>query len=423
MSEIFIIIGLIVLNGVFALSEIALISARKSRLGSDAKKGSRAAGTALKLAEEPDRFLSTIQIGITLIGILTGIYSGSRIAADLGGWLVGLGMSQSYAPALSQTLIVVAVTYLTLVFGELLPKRIGLCVAEGAAKVVARPMLLLSRVAAPFVWLLSGSTSFLFHVLGIKDKETKVTEEEIKSIVKEGTEDGEVQPVEHDIVQRVFMLGDLEVDAIMTPRNELVWLNSSMTAEQVREIIAKDLFAVYPVADGDLDHVKGVVSLKKLFFALDHSGFNLDELVTPATFFYESMDVYKALEQMKTQHVSCGLVCDEFGSCIGIVTLKDIMEGLVGNMPGETETEPLILPRTVGDGWFVDGQCPVYDFLKYFNAEDLYENEEYNTVAGLCIHNLEHIPVCGEQFEWRVFKFEVVDMDGARIDKLLVTKV
>lgn len=422
MSEIFIIIGLIILNGIFAMSEIALISARKSKLGSDSKKGNRSAETALKLAEQPDRFLSTIQIGITLIGILTGIYSGNQIAQIVKDLFVSVGISPVYAPAAAQIIIVILVTYLTLIFGELLPKRIGLCMAESVAKFVARPMYMLSRVASPFVWLLSGSTAFLFRILGLKDKESKVTEEEIKSIVKEGTEDGEVQPVEHDIVQRVFLLGDLEVDAIMTPRNDMVWLNNTMTAKEVKEIIAKDMFAVYPVADGDLDHVKGIVSLKNLFFVLDKTDFCLDNIVEEPTFIYENMDVYKALELMKSQHTGFSLVCDEFGSCVGIVTLKDILEGLVGNMPGEHDGEQQIVPRSNGDGWLVDGQCPMFDFLKYFNEEELYENEDYNTVAGLCINTLEHIPVCGEHFEWKIFSFEIIDMDGARIDKFLVKK-
>lgn len=206
MSEVFIIIGLIILNGIFAMSEIALISARKSKLGADSKKGNRSAEMALQLAEQPDRFLSTIQIGITLIGILTGIYSGNQIALIVKEWFISLGMSPGYAPAVAQTLIVILVTYLTLIFGELLPKRIGLCMAENVAKVVARPMYMLSRIASPFVWLLSGSTAFLFRVLGLKSKESKVTEEEIKSIVKEGTEDGEVQPVEHDMLRECFCL-------------------------------------------------------------------------------------------------------------------------------------------------------------------------------------------------------------------------
>ena len=422
MSEVFIIIGLIILNGIFAMSEIALISARKSKLGADSKKGNRSAEMALQLAEQPDRFLSTIQIGITLIGILTGIYSGNQIALMVKEWFISLGMPPGYAPAVAQTLIVILVTYLTLIFGELLPKRIGLCMAENVAKVVARPMYMLSRIASPFVWLLSGSTAFLFRVLGLKSKESKVTEEEIKSIVKEGTEDGEVQPVEHDIVERVFLLGDLEVDAIMTPRNDMVWLNNTMTSEQVKKIIADDMFAVYPVAEGDLDHVKGVVSLKKLFFALDKPDFNLDNIISEPTFIYENMDVYKALELMKSQHTAFALVCDEFGSCVGVITLKDILEGLVGNMPGEHDSEQQIVPRANGDGWLVDGQCPMFDFLKYFNEEEQYENEDYKTVAGLCISTLEHIPVCGEQFDWKMFSFEIVDMDGARIDKLLVKK-
>ena len=404
------------------MSEIALISARKSKLGADSKKGSRSAETALKLAEQPDRFLSTIQIGITLIGILTGIYSGNQIALIVKDWFISMGMSPGYAPAVAQTMIVILVTYLTLIFGELLPKRVGLCMAENVAKFVARPMYMLSRIASPFVCLLSGSTAFLFHILGLKNKESKVTEEEIKSIVKEGTEDGEVQPVEHDIVQRVFLLGDLEVDAIMTPRNDMVWLNNTMTAKQVKDIIAEDMFAVYPVADGDLDHVKGVVSLKNLFFTLDKPDFNLDTIVAEPTFIYENMDVYKALELMKLQHTGFALVCDEFGSCVGIVTLKDILEGLVGNMPSEHDFEQQIVPRSNGDGWLVDGQCPMFDFLKYFNEEELYENEDYKTVAGLCINTLEHIPTCGEHFDWKMFSFEIVDMDGARIDKFLVKK-
>lgn len=423
MNEIFIILGLIILNGIFSMSEIALVSARRSRLSSESKKGNRSADAALKLSEQPDKFLSTVQIGITLIGILTGIYSGSTIATELQGWFERLGMSSLWSGGVAHTVIVVIVTYLTLVFGELLPKRIGMSRAESVSTKVAQPMLWLSRVASPFVWLLSRSTSLFAHIFGIKEKETKVTEEEIKSIVKEGKDEGEVQPVEHDIVQRVFMLGDLEVDAIMTPRNEIAWIDVSMTAKEVSEVIETDLFDVYPVCDGDLDHVKGVVKLKDLFFALNSPKFSINKILSEATFFYESMDVYKALEQMKSSHVGCGLVCDEFGSCVGIVTLKDIMEGLVGNIPDDQEEEPLIVPRSAGGGWLVDGQCPVYDFLKYFEAEDLYTTEDYSTVAGLCLEHLEHIPVCGEQVKWNMFEFEIVDMDGARIDKLLVKKI
>lgn len=422
MEEILIIIGLILLNGVFAMSEIALISARKSCLSSDADKGSRAARFALRLSKEPDRFLSTIQIGITLIGILTGIYSGSKIAVVFTDWLTQVGVSSTYAALLSQTVIVVVVTYLTLIFGELVPKRIGLTVAESASKLVSVPMYWLSIIAYPFVWLLSGSTSLIFRLTGLKDKGTKVTEDEIKSIIREGAEDGEVQPVEQDIMRRVFLVGDLEVDAIMTHRSELAWLDCSMTAAQVREIIKENMYAVYPVADGDLDHVKGIVSIKDLFLSLNDKDFDLRKIMHEPTFFYENTDVYRVLEDMKASHISTGLVCDEFGSCIGIITLKDIMESLVGTVQEDPEEEPSITPRKEGEEWFVDGQCTMYDFLSYFGQEDLLDNEDYNTVAGLCLFQLEHVPVCGETFVWETFKFEIIDMDGARIDKLLVTR-
>lgn len=423
MSELFIIIGLILLNGVFAMSEIALISARKSSLNTDAKKGNRAAKVALKLANEPDRFLSTVQIGITLIGILTGIYSGNTIAVVFGEWLASLGIGSNYAFAIGQTLIVVIVTYLTLIFGELVPKRIGMSVAEKAAKVVARPMYYLSVIASPFVWLLSKSTSVMFGVLGIKSGENKVTEEEIKSIIQEGTEGGEVQPVEQDIVERVFLLGDLSVDSIMTHKSEIVWLDASMNAREVRQVLKKDLYEVYPIAEGDLDHVKGIITLKDLVLTLDRPDFNLNDLIRPATYFYENTNVYKVLEQMKAHNVSRGLICDEFGACIGIITLKDILEGLIGMVNDEPGNEPSIVPRKDGDGWLVDGRCTLYDFLTYFELEELYENADYTTLAGLIINQLGFIPASGERLTWKMFSFEVVDMDGARIDKVLVKKL
>ena len=405
MNEILIIIGLILLNGVFAMSEVALISARKSRLSTDVKKGNKSAKIALKLANEPDRFLSTVQIGITLIGILTGIYSGNQIAVDCKKLLIEWGVSTHYAGVLAQGGIVVIVTYLTIIFGELVPKRIGLSVAEKAAKLMARPMNCLSKLTLPFVWLLAQSTRLIFNLLGIKDSDNKVTEEEIKSIIQEGTEGGEVQPVEQDIMQRVFMLGDLKVCSIMT---------------EIRKILSEHLYEFYPVAEGDLDHVKGVVNLKDLVLHLYDETFSLEKLVHEPVYFHESMNVYKALEQMKQQKISRALVCDEFGTCTGIITLRDILEGLVGNMDEKGE-EPDIIKRVNKEGWLVDGQCPLYDFLYYFNRSDLFEKSEYQTLGGLILHQLQHIPQSGESTEWNGFVLEVVDMDGARIDKVLVT--
>lgn len=420
MDEIIIILGLILLNGIFAMSEVALISARKSRLSTEAKKGNRAARVALKLANEPDRFLSTVQIGITLIGILTGIYSGNRIATRFTGMMLEWGVSPAYAAALAQGIIVVIVTYLSIILGELVPKRIGLSMAEKAAKLVSRPMNFLSVLASPFVWLLSKSTSAMCNLLGIKDTDSKVTEEEIKSIIQEGTEGGEVQPVEQDIVQRVFLLGDLKIESIMTHKNDIVWLDTEMTASEVKELLSNELYEYYPIAEGDLDHVKGVVLLKDLVLHLHEAGFDLVSLIREPVYFHEGMNVYKALEQMKLQRISRALVCDEFGTCTGIITLKDILEGLVGTMDN-AEEEPDIIKRVNKEGWLVEGQCPFYDFLYYFDRLDLFENSEYNTVGGLILQELQHIPASGETIEWNGFTMEVVDMDGARIDKVLVT--
>ena len=419
-DEIIIIVGLIVLNGIFAMSEVALISARKSRLTADAKKGSKSARVALKLANEPDRFLSTVQIGITLIGILTGIYSGNKIAAELTEYMKIWGVPAAYAAAIAQGTIVVIVTYLTIIFGELVPKRIGLGIAEKAAKTVARPMSVLAKIALPFVWLLSKSTELIFNCLGIKETDNKVTEEEIKSMIQEGTEDGEVQPVEQDIMQRVFLLGDLKVGSIMTHKNEIAWLDTSMTSEDVRGVLSKQMYEFYPIAEGDLDHVKGVVDLKDLILHLHEPNFNLKSLTREPVYFHENMNVYKALEQMKAQKISRALVCDEFGTCMGIITLRDILEGLVGSMEDAGE-EPDIIKRVNKDGWLVDGQCPLYDFLCYFDRQELLENVDYHTVGGLILNDLQHVPQSGETMEWNGFAFEVVDMDGARIDKVLVT--
>lgn len=422
MDEILIILLLIMFNGIFAMSEIAVIQARKTTLSNDEKKGSRGARTALRLANDPDRFLSTVQIGITLIGILTGIYSGASLSGRFSDVFESLGMPERWAYPLAQGLIVIIVTYLTIVFGELVPKRIGMSVAERVSKVIARPMYILSVIASPFVWILSKSTETMVNLLGVKDAETKVTEEDIKSIVQEGKEDGEVQEVEQDIVERVFMLGDLTVDSIMTHRSDVVTLDVSMTKDEIKQVLTDNLYEAYPLIDRGIDNILGVVLLKDLIFRLDGETPDLKSLMHPAVYFYENMSVYKALEQMKEKRLTQAFICDEFGSFQGIVTLRDILEGLVGTID-EVAEDPEIVKREGSESWLVDGQCSFYDFLSYFDKEDLYDNEQqdYNTLAGLIIEQLKHIPQAGERTEWNCFNFEIVDMDGVRIDKVLVT--
>ena len=400
MEEILIILLLILFNGIFAMSEIAIISARKIKLS--------------------DRFLSTIQIGITLIGILTGIYSGAALSGKFAGLLVEVGVPASLAQPVAQTVIVIIVTMLSIIFGELVPKRIGMSVAERASTAIARPMALLSRVAAPFVWILAKSTEGIISLLGIKDAESKITEEDIKSIVQEGKNSGAVQEVEQDIVERVFLMGDLKVSSLMTHRSDLVVLDTRMTAEEIRKSLQEHLYEAYPLIDRKLDNILGVVALKDLIFHLNDDPICLNDFKRPAVYFYENMSVYRALEQMREKQTSQALICDEFGRLMGIITLRDILEGLVGTIERPT-VEPDIVKRKDAEGWLVDGQCSFYDFLTYFEREDLYDHKQsYSTLAGLIIELLSHIPHAGERVEWNGFSMEIVDMDGARVDKVLV---
>ena len=422
MDEIIIILLLILVNGIFAMSEIAVIQARKTTLSNDEKKGSRGAKTALRLANDPDRFLSTVQIGITLIGILTGIYSGASLSGRFSDVFESFGMPERWAYPLAQGIIVIVVTYLTIIFGELVPKRIGMSVAERVSEIISRPMYVMSVIAGPFVWVLSKSTEAVVDLLGVKNAESKVTEEDIKSIVQEGKEDGEVQEVEQDIVERVFMLGDLTVDSIMTHRSDVVTLDVSMTNDELKEVLNGNLYEAYPLIDRGIDNILGVVLLKDLLFRLDDKTLKLKSIMHPAVYFYENMSVYKALEQMKEKRLTQAFICDEFGSFQGIITLRDILEGLVGTI-NEVNNDPEIVKREDSESWLVDGQCSFYDFLSYFDKEDLYDSEQqdYNTLAGLIIEQMKHIPQAGERTDWNCFNFEIVDMDGARIDKVLVT--
>ncbi len=425
MEEIIIILALILLNGVFSMSEIAMISARKSSLQSEANKGSKSARKALHLQDNPDKFLSSVQVGITLIGLLTGMFSGNKIAAIFSQVLTDAGLEAGLASGIAQTIIIIVVTYLSIVVGELVPKRIGLGAAEKVAKTMAGPMNFISKMTTPIVWVLSKSTSGLVKLLGLKDQESKVTEEEIMSIIQEGTDDGEVLPMEQDIVDRVFTLGDLSVDTIMTPRSDIVWLEKDMNEAQVREIIEENLYEEYPVAIRDLDNVIGIMRLKEFVVNSGKPDFCLEKMISQPLYFHEYMNVYKVLEAMKAKKASRALVCDEFGKCCGIITHKDILEALIGDMndDDDADEDPQIMERKGGDGWSVDGQCMIYDFLRHFELDEDMQDYEYTTVAGLIIDSLEHIPEIGEKIEWGKFTLEVVNMDGPRIDRVIVREI
>lgn len=422
MEEILIILILILLNGIFAMSEISLVSARKTSLQSEADKGDKKARKALELQENPDRFLSSVQVGITLIGLLTGMFSGNKIASIFADVLTDAGLESALASGLAQTIIIIIVTFLSIVLGELVPKRIGMNDSIKVAKLVAGPMDLISRITKPVVWLLSKSTSAIIRVLGIREQETKVTEEEIKSMIQEGTEDGEVLPVEQDIVERVFTLGDLTVSSIMTLRSDIVWLEKRMNEQEVRQKIEQNLFEEYPVVDNDLDHVIGILRLKDFVVNIGHGDFCLEKMMIQPTYFHEDMNVYKVLEGMRSKRVSRALICDEFGSCSGLITHKDILEALIGDMQDDVESEPDIVERAGGEGWLVDGRCMIYDFLSHFDLEEDMQDYEYSTIAGLIIDTMGRIPEVGECMEWHDFKFEIIDMDGPRIDKVIIKR-
>ena len=421
--EIIIIIILILVNGFLSMSEMAVVSARKSKLETDAKKGSKSAKAALELADNPDNFFSTLQIGITLIGILTGLFSGEAFAADLSIYVAKISFLSPYAYMISKALIVILVTYLTLVIGELVPKRLGMAKAESIAKFIAKPMMFLSKLAYPLVWILAKSSALISNVLGLnKTKDSPVTEEEIKAMMKESLNDGELDEAEHDIVERVFDLDDRKISSIMTHRSELVTLDINDTKETLIRKIEGNLYNTYPVVSGKLDNIVGFVNLKSLFVAVQKDDFSLKNIVTKTFYLPENMNLNKALEFFKKERIKSALITDEFGCVVGIVSLKDIMEAIVGEMLEEDELADIIERE---DGTFIiDGRYSFYDFLAYFDKEYLFDDDiNFNTISGLIIDILEEIPQEGQKVRWHDFTFEIMDMDAARIDKVLVHKV
>ncbi len=421
--EILIILFLILLNGIFSMSEIALISARKNRLESAAKKGNKSAQTALDLANSPNKFLSTVQIGITLIGILTGIFSGAKITDDVQLFITGFDLLKPYANTIAVGIVVVVLTFFSLVLGELLPKRIGLNHPEAIAKAFAIPMKMISIATAPFIWLLTISTEFLLKIFMIKPSaDGKVTEEEIKAIIKEGTEGGEVQEIEQDIVERVFHIGDRKVNSLMTHRQSVVFLPLASNRDQVKEFMLKELHSVYPVYGENYDDIVGVVNLKNIFSNIDNDDFHLEKIMTDAPFIMEQTSAYKALENFKKSGVHYAFVSDEYGIFQGIITLNDILEALVGDAADFNNDDYQLIEREDGT-WLVDGHYSLHDFLTYFELDELTNDYEVTTVSGLIMTELSRIPKQGEKLIWQKYELEVIDMDGVRIDKVIVKAV
>ncbi|WP_425402851.1 hemolysin family protein [Flavobacterium polysaccharolyticum] len=402
------------------MSEIALISARKNRLETAAKKGNKSAKTALDLANSPNKFLSTVQIGITLIGILTGIYSGDKITKDVELFIQSYQVFQPYAHSIAVGIVVVVLTFFSLVLGELLPKRIGLNHPESIAKTVAMPMKFISIITAPFIWLLTSSTDAILDLLQIKPTaDGKVTEEEIKAIIKEGTEGGEVQEIEQDIVERVFHIGDRKVNSLMTHRKSVVFLPFNANKEQVRQLMLKELHSIYPVYGENFDDIVGVVNLKNIFSNFENDNFNLADIMTEAPFIMEQTTAYTALENFKKTGIHYAFVSDEYGDFQGVITLNDILEALVGDASEFYKDDFQLIEREDGS-WLVDGHYSLHDFLTFFELDELINDYEVTTVSGLIMTELSRIPKQGEKLIWQKFELEVIDMDGVKIDKVMV---
>lgn len=420
MADILIILALIVLNGLFSMVEIALISSRKARLESQAAKGDKDAARALQLANHPDGFLSTVQIGITLIGVLTGIYSGDNFKAPLQKWLSDIPFLQAYSAILSTIIIVVILTYLSMVLGELVPKRIGLSNPERIAKLMAKPMHWLMKITYPFIWLLSKSAHVIMKLLGIHSNENQVTEEEIKAIISEGTEHGAIEEAEQEIIERVFHLSDRNITSLMTHRSDIIWLPGNDTVAVAKAGLTGVVHSVYPVCNQNIDQIEGMVSIKDLFTARPEQ--TLLQVMRPAMYVPENLTAYQVLEKFRETKIHQCFIVDEYGSVQGLITLNDILEAIVGDIPQEEDQEFEIVQRADGT-YLVDAQIPFYDFLDKFDKTEwmMEGDQEFDTLAGFIIHELEKIPSTGDRLNWKIFQLEIVDMDHHRIDKVLVT--
>ncbi|MBL1201446.1 hypothetical protein VF14_22130 [Nostoc linckia z18] len=422
--EILIILVLIIANGVFSMSEMAIVSARKVRLQQLANQGDAKARVALKLAESPNNFLSTIQVGISLIGILTGAFGGATIANRLAVYVRLVPLLAPYSEPLSFGIVVLIITYLSLIIGELVPKRLALNNPEGIAAFVAIPMRALSAIASPMVHLLSASTDMVLRLLGVtQSTEPQVTEEEIKILIEQGTEAGTFEEAEQDMVERVFRLGDRPVSYLMTPRPDIVWLDLDDSAEENRQKMVESAYSRYPVCQGGLDNVLGVIPVTDLL-ARSFRGEQLDLTVglRQPVFVPESTRGLKVLELFKQTVTHMALVVDEYGVIQGLVTLNDIMSEIVGDVPStDGQDQPQAVQREDGS-WLLDGMLPVEEFLELFAMEE-WESEErgsYQTLGGFVITHLGRIPAAADHFEWEGMRIEVMDMDGNRVDKVLV---
>jgi len=424
--EIAILVFLVLLNGLFAMSELAIVSAKKPRLKARADSGDAGAKAALKLLEDPSRLLSTVQIGITLIGIIAGAYGATAIADDLAPVLLGWfpTLSATLAGQLAFGIVIVLTTYLSLVLGELVPKRIALTAPETLAGMVAPPMALLAQASAPVVWVLKTSTETVLRLVGAhRTKQADVTEEEIHSLIEEGHEAGLIETEEREMITGIMRLGDRTVRTIMTPRLDIVWLDSGKPRDETLRLIRDSGHSRFPVAEGGLDHLIGVTQTKELLIASANGAWDLKHAAHPPVIVPESMSVLRLLDTMRDNPVRMLFVADEYGVIQGLVTAADVLESIAGDAALSTD-EAIDKPVRREDGsWLLDGMTPIDEFEQLMSVRNLNEEGEFDTLAGFVIHLMQRLPGVGDTAEFADLRFEIVDMDGRRIDKIIVRRV
>ncbi|WP_207460283.1 hemolysin family protein [Azospirillum sp. SYSU D00513] len=423
--EIAIVFALMLLNGVFAMSELAVVSSRRARLQQMAEQGSAGARTALRMVEDPSRFLSTVQIGITMVGVVAGAFGGATLGDRLGAWLEEIPALAGYGRGIGVGSVLVAITYLSIVLGELIPKRIALKDPERIAAAVARPMRALSRIAAPFVWLLGISTDALLRLLGLHgEREATVTEEEVRSMITEGTEAGVFAPEEKKMIDGVLRLADRSVRSIMTPRPDVIWLDANDSQDALLEEIKEGAHSRYPACRGELDELLGVVHTRDLLgLAFQGKPLDLAASATKPLVVHDGTPILKLLELMKRSGMHMAVVVDEYGSIEGVVTITDILETIAGDLPEVGEEPESAAVRREDGSWLIEGWMPVDEFEDTVGIKGVKNSGDFHTVAGYVLNCIGHIPTAGETFERDGIRYEVVDMDGRRIDKVLVMPV
>lgn len=418
-NEIVLVAGLILLNAVLSMSEAALLASRKARLQQHANEGDHAANTALRLLEDPNVFLSTVQVGITLVGVLAGAVGGATLSDNLAASFAQIPVLAEYSEGLAIGIVVMIITALTIWLGELVPKRLGMHSPERIARVVAGPMFFVSRVFSPLIKLMGFATDIVLRLLGIKPSSSPpITEEELQVLIDQGTQAGVFEEAEQDMVEGIFSLGEQRVYSLMTPRTEIVWLDIEDTIDEIRKKIEDNEVSRFPVRQDTLDVILGVVKSRDLLLAsLSGREIKLKDLLKPAFFIPETMSAARALEIFKEKGTEMLLVIDEFGGLQGLLTVNDVIEEIVGQIELE---EPQATQRQDGS-WLLDGMLEVDEFKEIFNLPPLPHEDEYETLSGFVMLWLGRVPQTADQFEWQHLRFEVIDMDGRRVDKVLVT--